>query len=111
MKRGFKIVGIVWLCLALMSFGAEAVRSLEAASWQPLALGYLWYIIDPDSLGLTQAVTQRYLLPVLWDPVAIEVLRWPAWSVFGGLAAILAIIARLVPARATNGGRFRRLKT
>ena len=109
MKQGLKIFGLVWLCLALMSFGAEAVRSLEASAWQPLALGYLWYTIDSGSLNLVQAVTQRYLFPVLWDPIAIEVLRWPAWIVFGGLAAILAVIARFVPARQRNGDRFRRL--
>ena len=52
--------------------------------------GAVWYQVHSDSLNLTQAITQRYILPVLWDPIAITILNWPLWL------AILVVV--LVPA-------------
>jgi len=93
---------LAWLCilLALMAAGAELVRSLEAGNWQPLALGYLWFSIDAGSLNLVQAVVQRYLHPVLWDPAIVWLLRWPAWLFFGLIGGLLML--------ATRGRRRRR---
>lgn len=52
------------------------------------AAGAVWYSFHPDSLNLSQAVTQRYILPVLWDPIAITVLTWPLW-----LAVLVVVLA------------------
>lgn len=84
-----RLIGWLFLGAALLLIGAELVRSLEAAGWASLALGELWYRLDPGGLNLTQAVVQRYLHPALWDPVAITVLRWPAWLHPLALAALL----------------------
>ena len=67
---------------ALMAFGAEVVRSLEAGYWEIMALGPLWFSIDPGSLNVSQAVIQRYLRPDIWDPGIVTVLTWPTWLVF-----------------------------
>jgi hypothetical protein len=47
------------------------------------AAGELWYRVSPGTLNLTQAVTQRYILPELWDSVLLTVLLWPAALVLG----------------------------
>jgi hypothetical protein len=47
------------------------------------AAGELWYRLSPGTLNLTQAVTQRYVLPELWDSVLLTVLLWPAALVLG----------------------------
>lgn len=85
-------IGLLFLAAALgcVAYGAGAA----GASWS-MALGELWFRIDAGSLNLMQAVTQRYVHPALWDPVAITILLWPAWAVFGGLAAIFLLLARL----------------
>lgn len=85
-----RLVGWLFLGAALLLTGAEIVRSLEAAAWTTLALGELWYALDPGGLNLVQAVVQRYLHPALWDPVAIAVLSWPAW--LAPLALALALL-------------------
>lgn len=89
-----RIIAWILLALALMALGAEIVQSLEAGSWEVLALGPLWYSIDPAGLNVSQAVIQRYLLPELWDPVIITVLTWPTWCVFGVLGAVFWLIFR-----------------
>ncbi len=53
-----------------------------------ILLGEVWFAVAPGSLNLTQAVTQRYIAPELWDPGITWVLNQPAVAVFGllGLA-------------------------
>ncbi|MAG96140.1 MAG: hypothetical protein CMM08_05575 [Rhodospirillaceae bacterium] len=85
-----------WLLagLALLALGAELVASLEAGAYRGLALGELWYALDVSSLNLIQAVVQRHLWPLLWDPMLVTVLRWPAWISFGLVALALVLICR-----------------
>ena len=95
-----RLVGWLVLGLALLLIGADIVRSLEAAGWSTLALGELWFRADPASLNGAQAAVQRYLHPALWDPAAIAVLRWPAWT--------LPLLVALVLLWACRRRRFRR---
>ena len=94
-----RILGWVLLALAFMAAGAEAVASLQAGSWQRMALGQLWYDLDRGSLNLMQAVVQRYLLPAIWDPGIIALLQWPTWIVFLIPAVILLLLGRRRPSR------------
>ena len=84
-----RLIGWLFLSAALLLLGAEAVRSLEAAGWASLALGELWFRLDPGGINLAQAVVQRYLHPALWDPAAVTLLRSPAWALPLVLAALL----------------------
>lgn len=76
-----RLLGFLLLTAAALAGGAEIVRSLEAGTWTPLAAGQAWFRFDPGSLNLVQAVTQRHLLPELWDPVAVAILQGPLWLV------------------------------
>lgn len=89
-----RILGWLLLALALLTAGAEAVASLRAGEWQPLALGQVWYDLDSGSINLMQAVVQRYLHPAIWDPGVIFVLQWPAWLVAVIPAFILLLFTR-----------------
>lgn len=95
-----RLVGWLVLGLALLLIGADVVRGLEAGGWAALALGELWFRADPSGLNATQAAVQRHLHPALWDPVAIAVLRWPAWT--------LPLLVALVLLWACRRRRFRR---
>lgn len=61
-------------------------------------LGSLWHGFSPESLNLTQAVTQRYLHPVLWTHAILPVLLLPAAGVFSATAviAVLLLLATLL---------------
>jgi hypothetical protein len=54
--------------------------------------GEVWFALSPDTLNLSQAIVQRYLLPQLWDPVLVSLLRLPA----AGLAGILTLLAAII---------------
>ncbi len=87
-------LGVLLLVLALLALIYEIVMAAGASGYRPIAAGELWFSLHPYSLNLTQAITQRYLLPSLWDPIAVSILQWPAWSILGAPGAILAILFR-----------------
>ncbi len=89
-----RLVGWVLVIIALLLGGGELVSSLQAGEWAPQLLGQLWFEFDSESLNLTQAIVQRYLLPVLWDPVIVTILLWPAWLVFIVPGLLLVLLFR-----------------
>ena len=99
-----RLFGRLFWGLAFVAAGAEIVRSLAAAEWQPLALGEVWYyadvhILHAATLGLLQAGVQRHVHEALWDPVAITMLLWPAWAYAAVLGWLLVYLFRRRPGR------------
>ncbi len=92
MRLAIRLLGLVLLLGALAAGVTQFRLWAETGRFVPLALGQLWFNIDPPSLNLTQAVIERYVWPPLWDPVILTVLRWPAWAVLGLPALILLIL-------------------
>lgn len=86
------LIGWILILGAAFALGRQAHLWWQSGTFEPLALGQLWYDLDPGSLNLAQAVVQRYLLPELWDPGIITLLQWPSWAVLGipgiGLTAL-----------------------
>ncbi len=87
-------LGILLLVLALLALIYEVVMAASTGGYRPIAAGELWFGLHPYSLNLSQAITQRYLVPALWDPVIVNILQWPAWSILGAPGAILAYLFR-----------------
>ena len=59
----------------------------------PRSAGQVWFNIHVASLNLMQALVQRFLHPLLWDPVIATMLQWPAWSLLGAPLAVFTAIA------------------
>ena len=89
-----RLIGYLAVAAALTVVGWDVVDALAGGSFRMTALGSLWYGLDPGSLNLAQAVTQRYIHPALWDPVAITLLQWPATAVFAALGMVLLLLFR-----------------
>jgi hypothetical protein len=88
-----RLVGWLFLAAAMTSLGWDIVASLDADRIIINALGEQWFAFDRDSL----AATQRFLevnLAVLWDPVLMNLLRWPGWIVFALLGILVLLIFR-----------------
>ena len=89
-----RVIGWI-LCVAAVAFLLrDAVMLAVTGKLEPIITGQMWHDLSPGSLNLAQAVTQRYLLPWLWDPVIQTWLRWPAWISFGLIGLILVILFR-----------------
>ncbi len=89
MRTFTRLLGLMFIAAALAVLGADLSAAGEDGTLALRPLGALWYDLHPGSLNLTQAVVERYILELLWDPVVITVLQWPAAAVFGALGIAL----------------------
>lgn len=89
-----RVLGWIIFAISLLLLGAEIVTSLQAGEWAPQLLGQLWFEFDSGSLNLVQAIVQRFLHPVLWDPMILTLLLWPAWTIFMAPGLLLIILFR-----------------
>ncbi len=90
--RGLFYLGGLLLGLALLALAYELWSALQGGGYRMIAAGELWFKIHGPSLNLSQAIVQRYIHPVVWDPAIITLLQWPAWSILGALGAVLSIL-------------------
>jgi hypothetical protein len=104
MKIAVRLLGLVLLAGALLAAAWQFQLWAQTGRFIPLALGQMWFNIDPSSLNLVQAVIERYVWPSLWDPVILTVLRWPAWAVLGLPALVLLILPIGKGRRRVNNG-------
>jgi ABC-type Fe3+ transport system permease subunit len=94
MRSIFRALAFVFLIAALAAAIYEVLLYFGSDEYRSYPLGQLWFDLDPGSLNLVQAVTERYIAQWLWDPVIFTLLQWPAWSVFGGIGVILLFLTR-----------------
>ena len=85
--------GWVLAAAALVAFANELISLTQTGTYRVIPAGQVWFDIHVASLNLTQAVVQRFLHPLLWDPVIATMLQWPAWSLLGAPAAVFIAIA------------------
>lgn len=91
-KTIFRWLGFWVAAAAFISLVVDGIGWLANREMAFTALGAFWFSLSPGGLNLTQAIIERYTLPVLWDPIMISILRMPVWAV-GGLIATLFLIA------------------
>lgn len=98
-----RLIGWLLLASAALLLVRDAWLWASGGAFRFLAGGELWFLLAPESLNVAQAITQRYLLPELWDPGMITLLLMPAWVVLGGLGLIFVTLFRR---RRRRRGRF-----
>ncbi|MDZ7840313.1 MAG: hypothetical protein U5R46_05755 [Gammaproteobacteria bacterium] len=80
------------MLLAIAAFTAAAAVLCLLTGSGDVELGTLWHGAAPESLNLTQAVTQRYLHPAAWTHGILPVLLMPAAGVFMVTSAIAMVL-------------------
>ncbi len=90
----FRVLGAWCLLAAAVVLIIDATNSIAAGSWTATRLGQHWYNLHPASLNASQAGVERYVHPVLWDPIIVSILQTPSWIVFATLGVLLYWIGR-----------------
>ena len=90
------IIGRLIGWIVFLAGAAVLVRDvivwIDTKIWTPIALGQLWYELSRSSLNITQAVTQRYIHPFLWDPIIVSILLCWAFAVLMTLGLLILVI-------------------
>lgn len=83
-----RIVGWLFLALALLAGSAKVAVSLRAGRFTSLPLEQFWRDLNSATLESTQSWA-RDIAPWLWDPGMTTILQMPAWPMLLGLAAVI----------------------
>ena len=94
MRLAGRVIGWLLLLGAMVVAARDIVQLYETGSYDAMVVGVLWSELHRSSLGLAQAVIQRYLHPALWDPAIVWMLLRPAWLVFAVPGLVLSILCR-----------------
>ncbi|WP_208996077.1 hypothetical protein [Pseudovibrio ascidiaceicola] len=84
-----RFIGVWFVAIALVSFVVDATKSIATSSWTSSPLGLIWFDLSPETLNASQAAIQRYVSPLLWDPIIQSLLLMPPWVIFGPLGLIM----------------------
>ncbi len=87
------VVGVLLLLVAAATGVAQIMALMAHHSYQPIALGEIWYTIDGNSLVGFQALIEKRLSPSLWPPI-LTVLTMPAWISLGVPGLLLVFLCR-----------------
>jgi hypothetical protein len=92
-----RVIGVILLLAGLAALGFDLWQYVQSGGqgFHLAAAGELWFRLSPGTLNLTQAVTQRYVLPELWDPVLLTLLLWPAFLVLAVPGLVLFALGSL----------------
>lgn len=93
MRGFFRLLGLIFLAFALFCLAREGLAWFESGQWRFEPLGQVWYSLHADSLLLIQPAIERYLHPILWDPIEWA-LTLPGWLVAGVLTLIFLLLGR-----------------
>ncbi len=88
----FRLLAMISLGIAVIMAVLDGARSVAASAITLKPLGISWFETSPDTLNLAQAIIQRYLLPIIWDPFMIWLLNQPGFAVMGVLSLLLYIV-------------------
>jgi hypothetical protein len=79
---------LVLLMAAGFFAGAEFLMWMTTGAYNSLSAQELWQALDRASLQRAEIFTATKLRHEMWDPMALSVLRLPAWSIlaFSALA-------------------------
>lgn len=80
---------MVALALAVITAVLDVTRTIADSAVVITPLGKEWYQFSPSGLNNAQALVQRHIHPLLWDPIIINILLLPSWMVFAVFAALL----------------------
>ena len=94
MRLLFRLIGWLAMLLAVCVLGLGAWYWVATGEFHLFATGELWYRLDPGSLNLLQAVTQRYVSPDLWELFSDYVLLEPAALVLAVIGLVLLLLTR-----------------
>lgn len=94
MTSYLRLVGLLFLALAFMAAGADAIGSREAGTVKIRSLGELWGILHFPSRDAFLAWGDAKLPPVAMDPVISSVMAVPAWVLFAVIGAGLLYLFR-----------------
>jgi|SRR5690242_14951116 len=89
-----RLLGRIVVLCAIIVLGRDLFAWYASGRFEPVALGQLWFDINPTSLEELQPAIQRHIHPALWDWVVQPILLWYAFPTLLVLGLVLMWLFR-----------------
>ncbi len=97
-RLAFRIFGLVLLAAAFAALIVDGTRSIAASSFTVTSLGEALLWAMPSKIeGIKPQI--QHLNAYLWDPVMVDLLGLPVWSLTGFLGFLAIAVAQRKPAQ------------
>ncbi len=91
---GKRILGWIFLCLAISVLGAELLMYMETGAYKALSLGGIWQNLHLTSYIQSEDLVTGKIWRPLWDPGIVTILACPAWVLLAAIAGLFFILSR-----------------
>ena len=89
--RFTSLLGWILIVAAFIAAAAETVaHTVPGVRGMVISAYDLWYTLWPKSLVITRIIVERDFHALIWDPLLVAVLQFPAWLLLGGPGVALA---------------------
>ena len=89
-----RLLGWIFVALALMCLGADVMAMLERGTFGLLGLGELWAALDSNSMIAVGDAIAGTTFPEVWNPGMTTFLKVPGFVLFGLIGLALLILFR-----------------
>jgi hypothetical protein len=90
----FRLIGLLFITVALMALGSDALRSIEAGKVQMRSLAEFWQMLEKPSFDAFSAWSTAHTPEAVTGPLNM-VLSYPSWAVLGVIGLLIAALLRL----------------
>jgi hypothetical protein len=89
-----RALGLFGLAAAFVLVIYDGTKSIAGNKLFLTSVGDLWTLLNAKSLTAVKPLVLPYANGVLWDPVTVTFLSWPAWAVLGVIAILFLLLGR-----------------
>ncbi|MFN3688448.1 hypothetical protein [Salinarimonas sp.] len=84
-----RVLGLLLVAAGFVGIVVDGTRSIANHEIAFTPLGQVLFTLFPQSFPMLEPAVTRYVSPVLWDPVLLTILLWPASIVSFVIGALL----------------------
>jgi hypothetical protein len=90
----FRFIGLICLAGAFILVIYDGTKSIAGNSLFITSVRTLWELINAGSLQKVRPLIEPYAGGLLWDPVMVNLLAAPSWSLLGVLGILFILFGR-----------------
>jgi len=90
----FRFIGLISLAAAFILVIYDGTKSIAGNTLFLTSVRTLWELINAASLQKVRPLIEPYAGGLLWDPVLVDLLAAPSWSLLGVLGILFLLFGR-----------------
>ncbi|MGH6851913.1 MAG: hypothetical protein ACREDJ_01695 [Methylocella sp.] len=89
-----RFLGLCLLAAAFVTLLGDVTRSVAGGRLYVTPLGEWLKALAPSKLAVVQSFVERHVHPFIWDPVLVDLMRFPVWLAVGAIGCLALWLGR-----------------